>query len=137
MEALLEFIVKNLDFLHLDPRYRITDSTTGATTITGSLVLTSPTLSWNLSNDRGQMGFNLAPTASLKPEYWFRLSIVRQYLDGFDETIPVSAEEAATWMRDNIIRVEGLFAGESTAQASCADIIALEAANARKYWGNP
>ncbi len=135
MKSLLEFFLKYFDFLYLNRHYHITDSTTaGAQTINASLTVTGPTISWQITNDRGQILFNLAPTKLAAPENWFRASIIRQHLDGFDERNPISPVEAVAWMRDNISRIEDLFSDSSAAQA-CQDLTALENANADKYWG--
>jgi hypothetical protein len=136
MTTLLEFYLKYMDFLYLDPRYRITDSrTTGVATNGASLTLTSPITSWDLVNDRGRILFSIAPTKLAgEPRNWFRLSIIRQYLDDFDETNRVSPAQAVTWARDNRDRIEELFS-DASASASCDALTALENANAVKYWG--
>ncbi|MGB8792118.1 MAG: hypothetical protein WCD33_11460 [Mycobacterium sp.] len=135
MKSLLEFFLKYFDFLYLNRRYHITDSrTTGAETINASLTVTGPTISWQVTNDRGQILFHLAPTKLATPENWFRASIIRQHLDGFDERNAISPVEAVAWMRDNISRIEELFS-DSSAARSCKELTALENANADKYWG--
>jgi hypothetical protein len=138
MTTLLEFYLKYMDFLYLDPRYRITDSrTTGVATNGASLTLTSPITSWDITNDRGQILFSIAPTKlASEPRNWFRLSIIRQYLDDFDETNRVSPADAVTWARDNRDRIDELFS-DASALASCEALTALENANAVKYWGPP
>jgi len=40
MRTLLQFFLEYFDFLYLDPRYRITDSTTAGETINASLTIT-------------------------------------------------------------------------------------------------
>lgn len=138
MKTLLEFYLKYCDFLYLDPHYRITDSrTSGSATIDAGLTLTGPVVSWSLHNNRGQIGFGVAPTHSAaSPENWFRISIVRQYLDDYDETNRVSPEESMAWIRENTGRIEGLFS-DSAASDSCAALIALEESLANKYFGPP
>lgn len=62
MKTLLEFFLRHFDFPYLDPSYRITDSTTsGNPLINASLRLTGPVISWDLSNDRGQVRIIIAP----------------------------------------------------------------------------
>ena len=135
MKSLLEFFLKYFDFLYLNPLYRITDSkTTGAEAINASLTLTGPIISWQVTNDRGQILLYLAPAKLTAPENWFRSSIIRQHLDGFDERNAISSVEAVDWLRDNISRIEELFS-DSSAARSCEDLTALENANADKYWG--
>ena len=138
MKALLEFLLRYLDFFYLDPRYRITNSTTsGVANINASLRLTGPVISWEISNDRGQIGFGAAPTKfSESPDNWFRISLIRQYLDGFDELNAVSSAETVSWIRDNIDRIEQLFT-DSSATHSCEELIALAKSLAIKYWGPP
>ena len=138
MRTLLEFFLKYLDFLYLDPRYRGTDSSTvGVATSGATLTLTSPSTSWQLSNDRGRIGFAVAPTElAADSRNWFRLSIIRQYLDGFDETNAVAPTEAAEWARQNLSRIDDLFSSGG-ASASCEALTALENLNATKYWGPP
>lgn len=135
MKSLLEFFLKYFNFLYLNRHYHITDSrTAGSETIDASLTVTGPTISWQITNDRGQFQFYLAPTKLATPENWFRVSIIRQYLDGFDERNQISPVEAALWMRDNISQIKKLFS-DSSAAHSCEDLTALENANADKYWG--
>ncbi len=137
MRALLEFFLNYFDFLYLDPHYRITDSTTDSSaTINASLTTTGPILSWQITNDRGQIRIDIAPTKLIAPENWFRLSIIRQYLDSYDERNPVSPSEALMWIRNNLSRIEELFSN-SLATASCTALTELENANAIKYWGAP
>jgi hypothetical protein len=137
VKSLLEFFLKYFDFLYLNSRYHITDSrTTGAEAINAALTVTGPTISWQVTNDRGQILFHLAPTKLAAPENWFRASIIRQYLDGFDERDVISPVEAVAWMRDNISRIEELFS-DSSAANSCENLTVLENANADKYWGPP
>ncbi len=121
----------------MNPNYRITNSrTSGSDTINASLTVTGPILSWQIANDRGQILFDVAPTKSISPDNWFRVPIVRQYLDGYDETNVVSLAESVAWIRDNAQRIEDLFVDSSAAQ-SCKALTALEEANALKYWGPP
>lgn len=137
MKTLLEFYLRYFDFLYLDPRYRITNSrTAGVAAINASLTLTGPALSWLIANDRGQMQFHVAPTKLNAPENWFRMPIIRQYLDGYDETNQVSPEETVAWIRDNLGRIEELFS-DSPAGKSCKALAELENANAIKYFGPP
>lgn len=137
MKTLLEFYLRYLDFIYLNPDYRITNSrTSGSETINASLTVTGPILSWQIANDRGQILFDVAPTKSISPDNWFRVPIVRQYLDGYDETNVVSLAESVAWIRDNAQRIEDLFVDSSAAQ-SCKALTALEEANALKYWGPP
>jgi hypothetical protein len=136
--TLLEFFLKYLDFLYLDPHFRITDSSTSGVANNGaSLTLTSPLTTWQISNDRGQILIGIAPTKlAAQPRNWFRLSIIRQYLDDYDETNMVSPTEAVAWGRDNRDRIDDLFS-DILAAESCEALIALEDANAVKYGGPP
>lgn len=138
MKSLLEFLVYYFDFLYLDPRYHVTDSTTsGDPMINASLTLTGPVISWELTNDRGQFGFAIAPTKlAQSPDNWFRATLIRQYLDDYDETDAVSPSETVTWIRSNLTRIEQLFT-EGEAERSCEELINLAKALAIKYFGPP
>lgn len=136
MKTLLEFFVEHFGFLYLDPDYRITDSrTSGAPTIDAGLTLTGPVINWSIHNNRGQIGFGVAPTALAdSPDNWFRISVIRQYLDGFDEMNVVQPSDTVTWARNNVGRIEELFSSTNAAR-SCEELIALEKALADKYFG--
>jgi hypothetical protein len=111
MKTLLEFFIGYFDFLYLDARYRITGSiTSGSATINAGLNLTGPVISWSVDNDRGILGFGVAPTGlASSPDNWFRISIIRQHLDGFDETNRASPADLVTWTRNNLSRIEEMF----------------------------
>lgn len=83
MKHLLEVFLEYFDFLYLDPQYSITRSSTSGPPLTGAqLIVTGNTLSWSVTNDRGQISLAAAPTAAIAPKTWFRLSIIRRHLDG-------------------------------------------------------
>ncbi|OBH99461.1 hypothetical protein [Mycobacterium sp. E2733] len=136
MRTLLQFYLQYFDFLYLDPRYRITDSSTsGNPTINASLTVASPSLSWHISNDRGQIGVSFAPTKSAAvPDNWFRASLIRQYLDNYDETNTVSPEAMVAWIRDNLERIEDLLS-DAKADGSCEKLLNLAKLLADKYFG--
>lgn len=138
MTTLLRFYLQYLDFLYLDPRYHITDSaTSGNPTINASLTVTGPLVSWHISNDRGQIGFTFAPAKlAALPDNWFRASLIRQYLDDFDETNAVSSEAMVVWIRDNMQRIEELF-NDARADKSCEELLNLAKVLADKYFGPP
>lgn len=138
MKTLLEFFLRYCDFLYLEPRNRITDSrSSGAPTIDAGLTLTGPLVSWSLDNNRGRLGLAVAPTEfAASPENWFRITVVRQYLDGYDEMNAASPEETVTWTRDNLGRIEELFS-DASAASSCKALIGLEESLATKYFGPP
>jgi hypothetical protein len=137
-KTLLEYFLTYFKFLYSDPRYRIMDSrTSGASTVDAGLTLRGPIVSWSFGNNRGQIHLGVAPSRYAKsPEYWFRIPVVRQYLDHYDETNCVPPGETAAWIRDNRGRIEDLFCDASAAD-SCKALIALEKALAIKYFGPP
>jgi hypothetical protein len=136
MKTLLEFFIEYFDFLYLDARYRITDSkTSGVATIDARLNLSGPAISWSVHNDRGILGFGVAPTGlASSPDDWFRIPVIRQHLDGFDETNRASPADLVTWTRNNLSRIEEMFSSANAAK-SCEELIALEKALADKYFG--
>lgn len=138
MKTLLEFFLHYFDFLYLDPRYHVTNSTTSGNPLSNaSLTLTGPVISWELTNDRGQLGFVIAPTTLAEsPDNWFRATLIRQYLDDYDETNAVSPRETVAWMRSNLSRIEQLFI-EPEAERSCEELLNLAKALAIKYFGPP
>jgi len=136
MTKLLEYFLGYLEVLYLDPKYRISDSSsTGSATENASLRLTSDILSWRLTNDRGQIRRVVAPTKLETSENWFRITSVRQYLDHVEEQGTMLTDELASWLSVNINRVLDLFADDSIAASSCAALIALEEAKAKKLFG--
>ncbi len=138
VKTLLEFYLQYFEFLYLNSQYRITDSTTsGDPAISAPLTVTGDVISWDLSNNRGQIGVGIAPTRLAKsPDNWFRVSLVRQYFDDYDETSVVSPEATAAWIRKNPGRIEALFANDK-ASRSCEELIALAKSLANKYFGPP
>jgi hypothetical protein len=136
MTKLLEYFLRYLEVLYLDPGYRITDSSsTGSATENASLRLTGEILSWRLTNDRGQIRLVVAPTKLETSENWFRITSVRQYLDHKEEQGTMLTDELASWLSLNINRVVELFADDSIAASSCAALIAIEEAKANKLFG--
>jgi hypothetical protein len=136
MTKLLEYFLRYLEVLYLDPGYRITDSSsTGSATENASLRLTGEILSWRLTNDRGQIRLVVAPTKLETSENWFRITSVRQYLDHEEEQGTMLTDELASWLSLNINRVVDLFADDSIAASSCAALIAIEEAKANKLFG--
>jgi hypothetical protein len=136
MTKLLEYLLRYLEVLFLDPGYRITDSSsTGSATENASLRLTGDILSWRLTNDRGQIRLVVAPTKLETSENWFRITSVRQYLDHEEEHGTMLTDELASWLSLNINRVLELFADDSIAASSCAALIAIEEAKANKLFG--
>jgi hypothetical protein len=136
MTKLLEYFLRYLEVLYLDPTYRITDSSsTGSITENASLRLSSDILSWRLTNDRGQIRLVVAPTKLETSENWFRITSVRQYLDREEEHGTMLTDDLASWLSNNINRVLDLFTDDSIAASSCAALIALEEAKANKIFG--
>jgi len=87
MKTLLAVVYNHFEFLYLDPRYRITDSSTGGVaTNDATLRLTTPFTSFWFSNDRGQVLCDVAPTKSDSTKNSFYIPLVRQYLVRSDET---------------------------------------------------
>src|ERR1700679_399108 len=99
MKTLLEFFIEYFDFLYLDARYRITDSSTsGAATINAGLDDTGPVDSWSVDNDGGLRGFGVALTGlASSPDNWFGASIIRHDVDGFDVLFRASPAILVTW----------------------------------------
>ncbi|WP_301145959.1 hypothetical protein [Mycobacterium simiae] len=135
MKTLLEYFLKYFDVLYLDPRYRITNSTTtGVASNNASLVLTGPVLSWELTNDKGQFLLSVAPTALATSDNWFSIALIKQYLNSEQEIEYPSAADEIAWFRENSSRVEELFSKVSEIEAICDTLKALRRANANKYW---
>ena len=65
---------------------------------------------------------------------WFRASLIRQYLDNYDETNIVSPEAMVAWIRGNSQRIEDLFT-DANADRSCAELLKLAKQLADKYFG--
>jgi hypothetical protein len=137
MTRLLELFLKYLQVLYLDPKYRITNSlTTGSPAENASLRVTGDAASWQIINDRGQIYVAVAPTRLDSSENWFRLTIIRQYLDGTEEHSTLLTDELSTWLERNISRVEALFV-DSRIESSCKALIDLEEMKASELFGPP
>lgn len=135
MKTLLEYFLRYFDLLYLDPRYRITDSSTGGVASNNaSLRLTGPILSWSLANDKGQIVLHVAPTELAAASNWFRVSLIKQYLDNDDEIEYLPAADEIGWVRENSGRLEQLFADDSKLESTCDKLGALRRSNANKYW---
>ena len=135
MKTLLEYFLRYFDLLYLDPRYRITDSNTGGVaTNNASLRLTAPILSWSLTNDKGLIVLHVAPTELAAASNWFRVSLIKQYLDNDDEIEYLQAADEIGWVRENSGRLEQLFADDSKLESTCDKLGALRRSNANKYW---
>jgi hypothetical protein len=135
MKTLLEYFLRYFEILYLDPRYHITDSSTsGVATNNASLRLTGPILSWSLTNDKGQIVLYVAPTELATASNWFRVSLIKQYLDSDDEIEYVSAADEIGWVRQNSGRLEQLFADASKLESTCEKLAALRRSNANQYW---
>lgn len=138
MRALLEFVVRYLQTLYLNPSYRFIDSSSrGFADSDASISLSNDSLRWDITNDRGQVDMILTPLRYATEENHFWLSLVRQYIEGGDDTAQGSAVELANWLTENLGRIEQLFVDESKAPRVCQELVALRLANARKNWGWP
>jgi hypothetical protein len=136
MKRLLAFFYNHLEFLYLNPLYRISDSsTTGSATDRASLTLTGETLTITLTNDHEVIRCSVAPTKFPGQRNWFWMSLLRQFLDGGEETI-VSPADNASWFRDNFSRIEALFADDVVSR-SIEEISTLRRENAVKEFGQP
>jgi hypothetical protein len=135
VKTLLAHLYNNFEFLYTNPRYRITDSSTdGRPTGDASLRLTGPSASFWFSNERGRLFCDVAPTQVDSQKNWFRIPIVRQYLEGLAEASATSAKESAAWMESNLERIETLFAEDRVAR-SCSEMSSLEKISAEKRFG--
>jgi hypothetical protein len=68
------------------------------------------------------------------PKTRFRISVIRQHLDDYDETNRADPIDMVTWTRNNLSRIEEMFSSANAAK-SCDELIALEKALADKYYG--
>jgi hypothetical protein len=135
VKTLLAYLCNHFDFLYLNPQYRITDSGAGGNaTDTATLRFSGPLASFWFSNERGRIFCDVAPTKLASQENWFRIPIVRQYLDGLEEANAISAKEAADWVRENFARIEDLFTDEAVGR-SCEEMTSLERISAQKRFG--
>jgi hypothetical protein len=119
----------------MNPQYRITDSRTdGRPTGDASLRLTGPLASFWFSNERGRLFCDVAPTQSASQKNWYRVPIVRQYLEGLAEANATSAKESAAWIESNLERIETLFTEDAIAR-SCSEMSSLEKISAEQRFG--
>lgn len=64
------------------------------------------------------------------------MTLVRQYLDNYDEMNREKPEATAVWIRDNQRRIEELLTGPEAVH-SCRELTALAKVLAIKYFGPP
>lgn len=118
MKTLLEFIIQYVGILYLNPKYRITNSSNrGLPDIDASISFTGDQLRWDVVNDRGLINFIAVPALQTTSDDWFALPLIRQYLEGGDDTGASDATDQANWLSANLQRVEELFADQSAPQA--------------------
>jgi hypothetical protein len=135
VKTLLAHIYNNFEFLYTNPQYRITDSRTdGRLTGDASLRLTGPLASFWVSNERGRLFCDVAPTQAASQKNWYRVAIVRQYLEGLSEASATSAKESAAWIESNLERIETLFTEDAIAR-SCSEMSSLEKISAEQRFG--
>lgn len=135
---LLQFIIQYLEVLYLNPSYRFTDSVNrGLAEVDASITLTGGRLAWQINNDRGQLHLAVAPVHRANPEYWFWLPLVRQYLEGAEESRQDSPVEQATWLANHLDQVEQLFAADTTSDRVSEELVTLRRSNSSKKWGWP
>lgn len=138
MKTLLEFIAQYVGFLYLNQDYRITDSSTrGLPDIDASVSFSSNRIRWDIINDRGQIYFAAVPLFQENAPDWFTNSLIRQYLEGGEDTGADSPVQQANWLSTNLSGVEQLFSDESTSTRSCEELIALRRSNSSRKWGWP
>ncbi|MCA2245153.1 MULTISPECIES: hypothetical protein [Mycobacterium] len=138
MKTLLEFIVQYVGVLYLNPKYRITNSSNrGLADIDASISFTGEQLRWDLVNDRGLIYFAAVPLLQTVSDDWFGLALIRQYLEGGDDTGADAPIDQANWLSTNLTRVEELFADQSTAERVCEELLTLRRSNSSKKWGWP
>jgi hypothetical protein len=135
VKSTLEFILQHVAFLYLNPEYRITDSNSrGLADIDASMSFTGERLRWDVVNDRGQIYFAAVPILPGGAGNWFAVSLIRQYLEGGDDTGAASPAEQANWLSANLERLEELFADEPTSVRACDSLIALRRSNSSRKW---
>jgi hypothetical protein len=135
VKTLLAHLYNDFEFLYTNPQYRFTDSSTdGRPTGDASLRLTGPLASFWFSNERGRLVCDVAPTQSASQENWFRVPIVRQYLEGLAEASPIPVKESAAWIESNLKRIEALFTEDVIAR-SCSEMSSLEKISAEQRFG--
>lgn len=108
MEKLLEFATQYLQVLYLNPAYRFTDSKTcGLADIDASISLSSDTLRWDITNDRGQIDVAVVPLQFANDDNWFWLSLIRQYLNGSQAAAEGGSDrDSSAWLSLNLDEVE-------------------------------
>jgi hypothetical protein len=138
MRLLLQFILEYLDVLYLNPRYRFTNSANrGLADIDASITMTGNQLVWQINNDRGQINWAVAPVHRTNPEHLFWLPLIRQYLEGADESSNYSPVEQAAWLAQHLSEVEDLFGSDASSARVCEELVTLRRSNSSKKWGWP
>lgn len=138
MKTLLEFIVQYAGLLYLNPNYRIIDSSTrGLTDIDASVSFASDELKWDVVNERGRIYFAAVPIVLGSAANWFTISLIREYLEGGEDTGADSPVDQANWLSANLNRIEQIFADGPTSMRVSEELIALRGSNSSKKWSWP
>jgi hypothetical protein len=138
MRILLQFFLEYLEVLYLNPKYRFTNSANrGLADIDASITMTGDQLVWQINNDRGQINWAVAPVHRANSEYWFWLPLIRQYLEGGDESPQDSPVQQAAWLTQHLTEVEELFDGDTSSARVCEELVTLRRWNSSRKWGWP
>lgn len=77
---------------------------------------------------------HVAPTEAAAWNDWFRVSLIKQYLNGEDEIEYLTAADEMEWVRENVDRIEQSFADGPTIDTTCESLKPLRRSNANRYW---
>lgn len=130
MQRVLEFVIRYLGFVYLDPSSKFVDSRTrGERFVNAWIAIETDKLKWVIHADRDQVRLNVGTRIEAVSKSTYSTSLVRQLLEGGPERDDLLDDLSVEWVRDNVDSISALFADEGAARKSCRALEELQMSN--------